>query len=291
MTIAAGLGLALASAVALNWGWVAQHSAARSLPPLSLRRPRHSLRSLFAHRGWVVGFAVGLGGWAFYVAALTLAPLSLVQGTSAGGVGLLAALARRRGDAVDRADWAAVIAAAAGLVLIGVSLAGGTSAASRPHPFVLAAWLAVSGVAFLARGGVAAGTLYAAGDVATKAAVFGGAWLVLVPVVLAAHGLAFVALQLGFQRGGALQTAGTASLLTNALPIAAGLAVFHEHLPGGALGGLRVLGFVLVVAAAAVLARAREAHDAVGEVFDAPRPELEERLLVWTAGEPEQAHR
>jgi len=46
---------------------------------------------------------------------------------------------------------------------------------------------------------------------------------VLAPAVLAAHGLAFVCIQLAFQRGGALATAGTASLLTNALPIAAGI--------------------------------------------------------------------
>ena len=95
-------------------------------------------------------------------------------------------------------------------------------------------------------------------DVATKAAVFGGAWLFLVPVLLAAHSLAFVALQLGFQRADALETAGTASLLTNAIPIAAGVVLFHEHLPGGALGGVRVAGFVLVIAGAALLARRRE---------------------------------
>jgi len=272
LTVALGLALALASAFALNWGWLAQHGAANELPPLSLRRPLQSLRSLFGDRAWLVGFTVGLAGWALYVAALALAPLSLVQATSAGGVGLLAALAHRRGDTVDPADWSAVGAAVVGLLLIGVSLAGGTASASAPHPVVLVAWLAVSGAMLLARGGVAAGTLYAAGDVATKAATF-GAWLVLVPVVLAAHGLAFVALQLGFQRGGALQTAGTASLLTNALPIAAGLALFHEHLPGGTLGVLRVMGFALVVAAAAVLARSREAHDAVAHGLGVPRPE------------------
>jgi hypothetical protein len=127
--------------------------------------------------------------------------------------------------------------------------------------------------------------LYAAGDVATKAAVFGGAWLAVVPVILAAHGLAFVALQLGFQRGDALETAGAASVLTNALPIAAGLALFGEHLPGGALGGLRVAGFVLVIAAAAVLTRRREAHDALVDVGSAPRPRVEKRPLVRTAGE------
>ena len=65
----------------------------------------------------------------------------------------------------------------------------------------------------------------------------------------------FVALQLGFQRGYRLATASTSTLLTNALPIAAGLALFHEHLPPGPLGALRVAAFVCVVAAAALLAR------------------------------------
>ena len=73
--------------------------------------------------------------------------------------------------------------------------------------------------------------------------------------MLARTGRAFVALQLGFQRGGALATAGTATLLTNALPIAAGIALFHERLPGGALGDVRVLAFVLVLVAAALLTR------------------------------------
>jgi hypothetical protein len=91
--------------------------------------------------------------------------------------------------------------------------------------------------------------------VATKAAVHGGAWLLLVPVVLAAHGAAFVALQLGFQRGSPLATAGTSTLLTNALPIGAGIVLFHERLPGGALGFMRVVAFAAVVVAAAMLAR------------------------------------
>jgi hypothetical protein len=108
--------------------------------------------------------------------------------------------------------------------------------------------------------GASAGLLYAAGDVATKAAVGGGARFAFVPALLACHGLAFVALQLGFQRGTALATAGVATLLTNALPIVAGTALFHEGLPDGALGALRVLAFVCVVAGAAGLARAEPAR-------------------------------
>jgi hypothetical protein len=260
VNVAAGLALALLSAFALNWGWLEQHEAAQTLPTLSGRAPIRSLRLLFGDRTWVIGFGVGLAGWAFYVAALALAPLSLVQATSAGGIGMLAALAHRRGHP---AQWPAVYVAVLGLALLAVSLAGGTPKSAPTSVAALVAWLA--GSALLAallgvRGsgaglGLAAGALYAAGDVGTKAAVHGGVWLLVVPVVLAAHGAAFVALQLGFQRGTPLATAGTSTLLTNALPIAAGVALFHERLPGGALGVLRVVAFASVVVAAAMLAR------------------------------------
>lgn len=260
MTVGAGLVLALLSAFALNWGWLEQHGATQELPALSGRAPLRSLRLLFGNRTWLIGFVVGLAGWAFYVAALALAPLSLVQATAAGGIGILAALAHRRGHP---AQWPAVYVAVAGLGLLAVSLAGGTPTSATVSVGALVAWLAASAIlaALLgARGsgaglGLAAGALYAAGDVGTKAAVHGGAWLLVVPVVLAAHGAAFVALQIGFQRGTPLATAGTSTLLTNALPIAAGIALFHERLPGGVLGVLRVVAFASVVVAAAMLAR------------------------------------
>jgi len=108
--------------------------------------------------------------------------------------------------------------------------------------------------------GMAAGVLYAAGDVGTKAAVSGGFHPAFVPALLACHGLAFVALQLGFQRGGALTTAGLATLWTNALPIAAGMFVFGDPLPGGALGVARVAAFGAVVAGAALLTRPDGGH-------------------------------
>lgn len=253
MSLAGGLVLALVSAFALNWGWLVQHGAAQELPPLSLRHPIRSLRSLFGNRTWVVGFVVGLAGWAFYVGALALAPLSLVQATSAGGIGMLAALAHRRGH---DAQWPAVGVAVVGLALLGVSLAGGSAHGSHASSGAVVMWLVVSAavaVAFVRLNlGLVAGTLYAAGDVATKAAVHRPLFVV---AVLAAHGLAFAVLQLGFQRGSPLATAGTSTLLTNALPIAAGVWLFHEHLPGGALGALRVLAFACVVVAAALLAR------------------------------------
>ena len=53
----------------------------------------------------------------------------------------------------------------------------------------------------------------------------------------------FLALQPGFQRGRVLATAGVSTLFTNALPIVAGTTIFHEGLPAGGLGVLRVLAF------------------------------------------------
>lgn len=267
MTTGAGLALALLSAIALNWGWIAQHGAARELPSLSLRRPFQALRCLFTNLSWIAGFGVGLAGWALYVAALALAPLSLVQATSAGGIAILAGLAHRRGDRLQRVQWVAVGTAVVGLALLGGSLAGGAVSARAPAPGAVGVWLVASAAVAAFAGsfgtrlgpgaglGIAAGALYAAGDVATKGAVFGNTWLLLIPVVLVAHGSAFAALQLAFQRGGSLATAGTASLVTNAVPIAGGLALFHERLPGGALGVVRVVAFACVVVAAGLLAR------------------------------------
>jgi hypothetical protein len=265
--IALGLAASLASAVALNWGFFAQHGAASSLPPLRLRTPLRSLRLLFASPRWLLGFVVGLGGWGLYILALGLAPLSLVQAVSAGGIGVLALLVRFRGDErLASGETLGVGLAVAGLVLLGVSLAGGAPTSGRSTVAALGLWLAGSAVVAvvcagpvglrLAAGaglGIASGVLYAAGDVATKAAAVG--WVEFVPAILAAHGLAFVCLQLGFQRGRALATAGLATLFTNALPIVAGVLLFAEHLPGGALGAVRAAAFVLVTGGAALLAR------------------------------------
>ncbi|HEY1366861.1 MAG TPA: hypothetical protein VGF23_07100 [Gaiellaceae bacterium] len=260
-SIGAGVVLAVGSAVAINGGYALQHQAASRLPPLTVRRPVHSLLLLFGNGRWTVGFFAGIGGWVLYVAALRLAPLSIVQACAAGGIGVLALLAGRPPTRLERLGVAASLV---GLALLALSLAGKTTT-GHGSAVAVAAWMAVSvavaglvaGTSRLAPGaalGVAAGVLYAAGDVGTKAAVAGGLALLFVPALLACHGLAFVSLQLGFQRGGALATAGLATLWTNALPIAAGTVLFGEGLPDGAAGVARLVAFGLVVAGAVVLA-------------------------------------
>jgi hypothetical protein len=260
--IAAGLVLAVVSAVAINGGYALQHEAASALPPLTLRRPLRSLRSLGANRRWAAGFLGGIGGWVLYVTALRVAPLSLVQAASAGGIAVLAI----GGGRLRTHERAGVAIAVAGLVLLALSVgrhpahgAAGEGAAALWMLGSLAAALAA--VRLLPAGaglGTAAGVLYAAGDVGTKVAVAGGGRLLFVPAVLAAHGLAFVCMQLAFQRGGRLATAGLAVLWTNALPIVAGTLLFGETLPGGWRGSSRAGAFALVLAAAVALTRPPE---------------------------------
>jgi hypothetical protein len=164
---------------------------------------------------------------------------------------------------LSRLEWSAVAPAVLGLALLGLSLRAADSGSSSTSGTLVLAWLLGSAVAaafsasLLAPAvglGLAAGILYAGADVATKAAVGGRMFFVL--GVIAASALAFACLQLGFQRGGPLTTIGVSTLLTNALPIAAGVVVFHEAVPAGWRGGLRVAAFVLVTTAAALLVRA-----------------------------------
>ena len=265
--------LAAASALALNWGFFAQHRQASQLPPLRVRRPVHSLALLFSDGRWLAGFLVGICGWGLYVAALSLGTLSLVQAASAGGIGILALLVwRLDGVRLSHREWAGVGLAVSGLALLAASLAG----SGTTHPFAahaswqgVAAWMAVTGLVAAAFAGplarlltdgaglgIAAGLCYAAGDVGTKAVVGGAARILFSLPVLAAHGLGFVCLQLGFQRGGAIATAGVATLFTNAVPIAAGMALYGDGLPSGPLGVVRLLSFAAVVTGAALLTRA-----------------------------------
>jgi hypothetical protein len=268
MTLAAGLLLALLSTAALSYGFYLQHTASGGLPALSVRHPLASLSALFTNWQWLVGFVTGLSGWTFYIVALRFAPLSLVQATSAGGVGLLALLVRFGGGRLSRPERVAVAVSVGGLLLLGLSLPAGAGHAapagwSAPLTWVLVS-VALAGVAAFpaARAlrpgaglAVASGLLYSAGDVATKAAVGGTRPVLLfVAALLACHGLAFMSLQLAFQRGTVLATAGVSTLLTNAAPILAGLTVFAEPMPGGAVGALRGLGFAAAVLGAALLA-------------------------------------
>ena len=263
-----GLVLALISALAVNWAYTKEHEAAASLPPLSFREPVRSLRSLVGNRGWVIAFATESGGWVLYVVALRLAPLSLVQAVSASGIAVLALLGvHGHPGRLARHEQLAVAAAVVGLLLLAVSLIGTTPVSHSPRGLASIVWLAASGglaaalmlmrlgIARAAQLGLAAGLLFAAGDVSAKLVSFGGIWLLaLIPLVVG-YGVGTSVLQGAFQHGSALTAAGLATLVTNAVPIAAGFVLFDESLPSGSGGVLEVLAFGSIVASAALLGR------------------------------------
>jgi hypothetical protein len=262
-----GLTLALFAALALNVGFFVQHGAANAMGSLSIRHPWRSGRLLVTDRTWMLGYATGWVGWGIYIAALRFAPLSLVQAVAAGGVGVLAILAHRLGTPLERRERIGAGIAVGGLVLLALSL---TVHQASPRPArtavlllaiivgaVLAAGLATlaSRVRPAASLGCAAGLFFGAGDIATKGAV-SGKGLLFVPILAACTALGFVSLQMAFQRGRVLETAGLSALVNNIVPIAGGLVIFHDPLPSGLAGAVRLASFAAVVAGAVLLAHA-----------------------------------
>jgi hypothetical protein len=112
--------------------------------------------------------------------------------------------------------------------------------------------------------GIAGGLFFSIGDFSTKLATQGGARTAFVITLVAGYTLGTSLLQLGYQRGGALTVAGLATLITNALPIAAGTIVLHEPIPAGFWGVLRIVAFVAVTAGAILLARPDTGRGASG---------------------------
>jgi len=266
---AVALVLALASTVLTNVAYLREHDAAAALPALSLRRPLHSVQVLLTDRSWLAGFALESSGFALYVAALALAPLALVQSIAAGGIGVLAfASARMRRRRLGRHERAGVLVSTFGLLALAISLAGGTREGTGGSSFEILLWLGATAAAALialALGrrfgalavsrGVAGGLFFSIGDISVKVSTQGGARTAFAVGVVVGYSLGTALLQVGYQKGGALVVAGLATLLTNALPIAASTVVLGEPVPAGAYGGLRVLAFAAVTLGAILLAR------------------------------------
>ena len=269
ISTAVALVLALLSTTITNIAYLREHEAAAALPVLSMRRPLHSLQLLIGDRSWLLGFAMETAGFLLYAAALSLASLALVQSIGAGGIGVLAYVsARMSGRQLSRRELSGVIVSALGLLALGVSLVGGSGEGQSGSTATILVWLGTSGAiallvlllgrAFLGAAvaaAVAGGIFFSIGDISTKVATQGGARIGFVLLLVLGYTLGTVLLQFGYQAGGALTVAGLATLLTNALPIAAGTIVLAEPVPSGAFGGVRVLAFAAVTAGAFLLAR------------------------------------
>lgn len=264
-----GLPLALGSAIAVNLAYAREHDAAEELPPLSPRRPLRSVRLLTHDRRWIHGFALECAGFLMYAVALRFAPLSLVQAVGASGIAVLALVgAQGHPLRLPRRRQVAVAAGVVGLALLAVSLVGRSPSELQPRPVAAGLWLAgCAAAAFtltvlrtrVARApilGLAAGLLFAGGDISVKLVVHGNWWLVACAPLIAFYALGSVRLQAAFQAGAALTAAGLATLATNAVPIAAGFVLFGEQLPGGNRAVLQIAGLAATVMSGIALAQA-----------------------------------
>jgi len=184
--MAAGLALALASALATNVAFLFKQRGAVLAPQVRARHPLRSAAGLFRSRWFSLGWAVAVVAWGLHVGALALAPLSVVQAVLSGGLVFLAVLAERYfGFRLGRRQWVGVIITAAGLSVIAIT--GGSHTSTLRH-YSLAALIAVEcGVFALGAAlirismrrsigpateglllGVAAGVLFGVSDIALK---------------------------------------------------------------------------------------------------------------------------
>src|ERR687889_131618 len=123
VTLNLGILIALACAVATQLGFLYKHRGACAAPKVDIRRPLATVKSLFSSRWFAIGMGVALGAWLLHVAAMALAPISVVQAVLSTGVVILAVLAERLfGFEVGRRQWLGVAMTAAGLVLLVITL-------------------------------------------------------------------------------------------------------------------------------------------------------------------------
>src|SRR3984885_4037461 len=234
-----GITLALACALATNVGFLYKHRGACEAPAVDMRHPLSTAKALFSSKLFALGMVIASGAWIFHVAAMAVAPLSLVQAVLAGGIVLLAVMAERTlGLRIGRRQWAGLAMTAGGLVLLGVSLPAVHGAHSRfsvPGMIAFEAGLIAMGTLLIMGPrigaprhhhgvmlGAASGILFGVSDVAIKAltgmigahGVLGLAspWLI---VTVAASIVAFYASAKGLQDGQAIPVIAVTSTAAN----------------------------------------------------------------------------
>jgi hypothetical protein len=269
--------LALSCALATNMALLCKHRGAVAAPAVELRRPLRSAVALFGSRWWTIGFAIALGAWALHVAALAVAPLSLVETTISGSLVLLAWLAERWfGVRIGTREWLGLALCAGGLALLAATSAHPSDPSSSYSTGAMIAFeagavgtgalLLLSGSAGTFRRssgpllGAAAGLLLGVANVSTKAltgTVPGDLLSIVSPwtmVALVAGVGAFFALARGMQTGGAIPVITLTTVSANLASVTGGVLVFGDPVGGDPLAVVaRCTAFAAVIAAAVLM--------------------------------------
>lgn len=271
-----GIALALLAAVMANLASLLKHRGCQRVAPIDIRRPLRSARGLAASRWFAAGWGLAAAAWLIHVAALSLAPISLVQAVLAGGAVTLAVMSQRLfGHAVEPRQWLALLVGGSGLALLAVTLPSFDGSHSGFDPAAILGF--EGGLALMAIGltlgrrserlaarqgailAATAGILFAFAGVAIKGLTGEGGTSValLIPwaaLIVVCGGLAQYAAVAALQRGGAIETIGLMGLVANVSQIAGGVLVFGDPLATGPLGiVLQATAFALVCASALLL--------------------------------------
>jgi drug/metabolite transporter (DMT)-like permease len=277
MTIQIGLLLAFLCAFVTNLAFFYKHRGACEVPPVDVRHPLRTAGSLLGSKWFVLGLVIAIGAWILHVAAMAMAPLSVVQVVLAGGVVLIGVMAERLfGFEVGRRQWVGLGLTALGLVAFAVTVPGthgANSAFSVPGMITFEAILfGIGGLLIIGPRagarvehhgtmlGAAAGILFGVSDVSIKAltGIVGahGVLGLISPwfgVAFAASVIAFYASARGLQDGEAVPVIAVTGAAANISAIAGGILVFGDPLPGDALGiVVQALGLVAVIVASAI---------------------------------------
>jgi hypothetical protein len=279
MTLAFGILLALACALVANLGFFYKYKGANAAPAVQVRHPLRSARELFASKWFSIGMVVATASWTLHVAALALAPMSVIQVSLAAGVVLIAIMADRIfGFEVGPRQWLGLLATGIGLVVLGLTLPSMHGAHSQ---FSQAAMISFEAGLFGVGGllimgprmggptehhgimlGAAAGILFGVSDTAIKAltgivgahgllAVLLSPWL---GVAVLASIIAFYASARGLQDGDAVPVIAVTGTAANIAGVAGGIVVFGDPMAASPAGVvLESLAFVLVIVACALM--------------------------------------
>ncbi len=272
-----GIALAVVAALMTNLASLLKHRGCHRADPVCIRSPLRSARGLASSPWFAAGWGLAAVAWLVHVAALSMAPISIVQAVLAGGAVTLAVMAQRVfGDPVERRQWFALLLGGSGLALLVLTVPHFSGSHSG---FSIGAMLGFEGgLALLAAGlvtGHRSGRLARHGGVLLAAsspepsspspasrsrACWGpesmsiaviAPWALL--IVLAGI-LAQYAAAAALQRGGAIETIGLMGLVANAAQIVGGVLVFGDPLSTDPLGlTLQAAAFGMVCASALLI--------------------------------------
>jgi drug/metabolite transporter (DMT)-like permease len=279
MTLDIGILLALACAFVANLGFFFKYRGANSVPKVRVMHPLSSARELYSSKWFALGMVIATGSWGLHVAALSMAPMSVIQISLAAGMVFIAVMAERLfGFKVGRRQWLGLFLTAGGLVLLGVTLPAMHGAHSRfaqaPMIAFEAGLFCLGALLLMGRrmGGkaehhgvmlaAASGVLFGVSDTAIKAltgiaGAHGLMGVVLSPwlaVAVLGSVVAFYASARALQDGEAVPVIAVTSTAANIAGVAGGIAVFGDPMAAGAFGvTLQALAFLLVIVASALM--------------------------------------